>query len=153
MKKIVALIAALLAALAAPCAAQGPVAAILPAPARAQAIVYVAQIPPDSVPPEYARWYAWAEHCTGLKGDYAKVRWYVTPAPWSDGLHKGPTFGMWQKGHRITINYPEHMDSTLVIHESIHDLSSYYADLYPDSIPHPKALYNGVCATEFHTPK
>lgn len=129
-------------------------AQLVPAQAPADAVrrvpvLYVNQIKPLA---NYERWYKWAEACTGLKGNYKKVRWYVTPAPWNDGQHGGLlTYGMWQRGNRITLNLPEVNDSVLVIHEVLHDLASYHRDQFPDSIAHPPTLYGpNLCSREFH---
>src|SRR5262245_599532 len=79
------------------------------------AVIYVTESPARS---EYARWYASAERCLGMKGAYNKVQWFVTPAPWSDHQHgNGLTYGVWRPSHKIILNRPEALDSTLVTHE------------------------------------
>ncbi len=134
----------LLLALASDTAAQSPSTALQGA-VWITPVLYVERI---TAPPEYARWYAATETCAGLKGDYAQVRWLVTPAPWM-GVN-GTTFGMWQKGHRITLNAPERMDSTLVMHEVMHDLLEVNGLNRPDD-PHPEAYFGpDRCVYRFH---
>jgi len=118
-------------------------------PARVEiglAVLYVETFTP---PPDYARWYAWAEQCLQLKGEYSKIHWLITDKPWGmnpDSL----TYGMWQKeGRRITINKLEKMDSALIIHESIHDILGAHPE-FPDSAVHPKSVYGGQCSWQLH---
>lgn len=77
-------------------------------------------IPPDS----YARWYKAAEDCTHMRGDYERVEWLMVQAPWLEGQWK--TLGSWEwmsLGYaRIVVNRQDWMDSTLVMHEAIHDI-------------------------------
>ncbi len=128
------------------CAGQMTPASVPNEAKRLTPVLYVTRL--DSVPPEYARWYAATERCAGLRGDYAKVRWYLTPGPWT-GLN-GPTYGMWQDGRRITLNKPEWMDSTLVMHEVMHDLLS-ANDLTDPTDAHPPAYFGpGKCVYRFH---
>lgn len=105
------------------------------------AVLYIESMDP---PPVYAKWYADAERCTGLKGDYAKVRWYKTPHPWSDEP-KDTTWAMWQPEHRITMNLDDKFDSTVVMHEAIHDIL-HYQKVWDEKNPHPSAFFGvGRC--------
>lgn len=74
-------------------------------------------------PEEYERWYHAMEKCVGARGDYRKVEWLVVAAPWLDGQRR--THGSWESKNgreRITVNAQEWLDSTLVMHEAIHDI-------------------------------
>ncbi len=114
-------------------------------PVPTVAVLYVARVPDDSIPEQYRGWYADAERCTGLRGDFGKVKWFTTAHPW----HKTPkdtTWALWQEPHRITINAEGWMDSTLVVHESIHDILSYQR-LYEQGEAHPATWFGeGKCA-------
>jgi hypothetical protein len=108
-------------------------------------VLYVTRVAPPS---EYARWYADTERCVGLKGNYQKVRWYMAPSAWTGP--NGITYGMWQDGHRITLNLPEAMDSTLVMHEAMHDILA-VNDLDDPKEPHPPAYFGAdKCVFRFH---
>lgn len=120
--------------------------ATTPSAARTTAVVFVTRI---EAPPEYARWYAATERCAGLTGDFSKVRWYLTPTPWT-GQSGGSTYGMWQDGHRITLNKPEAMDSNLVMHEVMHDLLDSNGKSDPRDA-HPEAYFGPTrCVYRFH---
>ncbi len=112
-------------------------------------VLFVAEIPAQ---PNYERWYHAMERCTGLRGDFRRVRWYVTPAPWSDGMHgTAMTYGLYQGRHRIVLNLPEVHDSTLVSHEIVHDLLDTH-HIQPNTA-HPAPYYGpGGCSEEYHVP-
>lgn len=117
--------------------AQSAPAATKDGPAVAQSVLYVELL--DTVPQPYRAWYAVAEHCLGLQGNYDAVRWYTTPRPWGD-----TTWAMWQTPHRITINAKSAMDSAIVIHESKHDILAWNGLATPDD-PHPAPYFGGTC--------
>ena len=126
----------------------------LPSSSREQptsnAVIYVTEIRPQS---EYARWYAAAERCLGMQGAYAKVHWFIAPGPWSDGQHgDGLTYGAWRPPHKIILNRPEALDSTLVIHEAVHDiLGSNAIDQGRDEDKgHPSPYFDGRCTYRHH---
>jgi len=114
------------------------------------AVLYVTEIRPQS---EYARWYASAEHCLGMQGAYAKVQWFIAPAAWSDGRHgKALTYGAWRPSHKIILNRPDAMDSTLVIHEAVHDIlgvNGIDQDREEDQ-GHPMPYFDGRCTYRYH---
>ena len=115
------------------------------------AVIYVREIRPQS---EYARWYASAERCLGMRGAYAKVQWFVAPAPWSDHRHgSGLTYAAWRPPHRIILNRPDAMDSTLVIHEAVHDIlgvNEIDQDREADQ-GHPMPYFDGRCTYRYHS--
>jgi hypothetical protein len=84
-------------------------------------------LPPDAVPVEpgesYATWYAQAEACAGIEGDFAAVRWFEVPGErWWDPLHEQYAIGTWRRPHDIYITTAHIDDEFLVKHEVIHDL-------------------------------
>jgi len=108
--------------------------------------VYVQRFLP---PPIYAQWYASMERCAGLRGDFNRVTWLVTPLPWRDGNHGlDSTYGAtWD--HHILVNALEALDSVLVSHEALHDILSYH-DIHNDA-SHPFPWFGPLgCANEFH---
>ncbi|MGH7535700.1 MAG: hypothetical protein ACREMG_08955 [Gemmatimonadales bacterium] len=80
----------------------------------------VIYIEPLAVSSDYARWYATVEKCSGLQGDFAGVKWYVTPHPWPSANGK-MTSAVWTD-RRIILNGEMLADSNLVKHESLHDV-------------------------------
>ena len=90
------------------------------------------------------------EKCLGLRGDFSKVQWYITPQPWVDGLHGAAvTYGLWRPPHRIIVNAPDVLDSALVSHESVHDILGSNGLQSPEN-PHPKPFFGPRgCAAEF----
>jgi hypothetical protein len=97
------------------------------------------------VPPaEYRTWYMDAAKCADLPpGDYDSLEWYVVPSPW--GAPGKKTFAEWRTHARhgelrisdplrsateavvsyhryIVVNAEEWRDSSLVMHESLHDI-------------------------------
>jgi hypothetical protein len=130
-------------------------AQMLPSSSREQptsnAVLYVTDIRPPS---EYARWYASAERCLGMQGAYAKVQWFVAPAPWSDHRHgSGLTYAAWRPPHRIILNRPDALDSTLVIHEAVHDILGVNGiDQGRDEDQgHPMPYFDGRCTYRYHS--
>jgi hypothetical protein len=117
---------------------------------RSAGVIFVSDL---TAPPEYARWYAAMERCLGMKGDYAKVQWYSTPAPWSDGRHGNRlTYGLWRAPHKIVLNAPGVLDSMLVSHEVVHDIVGTHGLQSPER-PHPTPFFGPTgCAAEFLTP-
>jgi hypothetical protein len=132
------------------CPAQTMSSSIMGRP-TSNAVVYVTEIRPQ---PEYARWYASAERCLGMQGAYDKVQWFVTPNPWSDHRHgNGLTYGVWRPPHKIILNRPEALDSTLVIHEAVHDiLGANGIDQSRDEDQgHPLPYFDGRCTYRYHS--
>ncbi len=130
----------LLLLLTSPLLAQSAAPAIVPSVVPTVAVVYVAEFTP---PPSYAVWYADAERCSGLVGNYARVRWYLAAHPWSSAA--GVTYGSWRAPHRITVNGDGEADSVLVVHEAIHDILSYYPALQTGAA-HPLPWFDGRCS-------
>lgn len=119
---------------------EAQVALAAPAVVPTVAVVYVGAFTP---PPSYAAWYAAAERCSGLTGNYALVRWYLAAHPWTSAA--GVTYGSWQAPHRITVNGDGEADSVLVEHEALHDILSYYPALQTGGV-HPLPWFDGRCS-------
>lgn len=82
---------------------------------------YVVFVTQYTAPDKYREWFAETERCSGLKADFDKLRWYVTPGPWKGPL--GVTYGLYHEG-KILVNQPQLMDSLLIDHEMLHFLLS-----------------------------
>lgn len=76
-------------------------------------------------PPVFASYWSDMERCSGLRGDLARVRWYVVPAGelWLDGVRRS---GVWAPPHSIYVTdvVVAHLDryAAQVAHEILHDL-------------------------------
>jgi len=84
-------------------------------------------LPPDAVPMEpgesYALWYAQAEACAGVDGDFDAVRWFEVPGErWWDPLRQQYAIATWRRPHDIYITTANLDDEYVVKHEVIHDL-------------------------------
>lgn len=85
-------------------------------------------------PAIYRQWYHDAELCSGLTGDFDAVHWQHV----YDLREGGQMYaGYWYPRHKITIRDDYMLDSTLVMHESMHDLIQ--------SGDHPSHYFMGVC--------
>jgi hypothetical protein len=62
------------------------------------------------------------ERCSGRRGHYAALEWYVVPTPWPGGTN-GLTHGLWSP-HRIIVSAVGWRDSALVSHEALRMTSS-----------------------------
>lgn len=90
-------------------------------------------------PAWYAAMYTRLEVCSGLQGDYARVRWMHAPGsrvPQSDagGWAAAMTF---PDTHTIVIADFYLGDTVVVEHEAMHDLSR--------SVTHPPRFFDGSC--------
>jgi hypothetical protein len=107
----------LLMLVASPCVAQ----------IQQQNVVYAAEFTP---PVEYRQWYHKMEVCTGMRGDYAKIIWAVSPHAWitanSWNGKRGWTYGQWTSasGGRalIVLNADDWKFESYVTHEMLHDI-------------------------------
>lgn len=71
-------------------------------------------VPPDA----YAEHYAEAEACSGLTGDFERVKWFWTMTfPGQAG-----TVGQWNPRREITILWRFRFDRRVIVHEALHDL-------------------------------
>jgi hypothetical protein len=91
----------------------------------------------DPIPPEFDGWWALAERCSGVQGDFEAVRWYIVPdattIPGSDGAA-----GQYHSGkHRIVVAESSVRNGYTVRHEMLHALLR--------GGGHPRALFLEQC--------
>jgi hypothetical protein len=85
--------------------------------ASAKLVAGAVEVTPPVV---YARWYADLERCTGRRGTFDELRWFVVPR-WTlvPGRH---VFGRALPNHRIVLAAGMESQEWLVKHEMLHDL-------------------------------
>lgn len=76
---------------------------------------------PMTPPTVYREWWAKTEACSGLSGDFARVRWSEVPGP-SFPCASGECAGHWESSHRIYLAAAWKLDEMVVRHEMLHDL-------------------------------
>jgi hypothetical protein len=93
---------------------------------------------PFTPPARYKAWWALTESCSGLTGDFSKVRWYTLPDQDSFSLEGTTVNGAWYAaGNQIVLGDSEVTDGALVRHEMLHALLR--------SGNHPRAQFMGNC--------
>jgi hypothetical protein len=76
---------------------------------------------PIDPPAEYQAWFAKTEACSGLSGEFTRIRWYAVAGDSFD-CPGGRCVGRWNTDHRIFIA-SAYLHSELVVrHEILHDL-------------------------------
>lgn len=83
--------------------------------------------PPDAMrgdpPAVYATWYAQTETCTGVTGDFGRVRWFTVPGErWWDPVWSQYVIGTFRLPHDIYVAESHIANIDVVKHEAIHDL-------------------------------
>jgi hypothetical protein len=74
-------------------------------------------------PARYKAWWRLTESCSGLSGDFSKVRWYRVPNSDSFSLEGSTVNGAWYAdGNRIALGDSEVNNGALVRHEMLHAL-------------------------------
>jgi hypothetical protein len=76
---------------------------------------------PLDPPPLYREWWAKTEVCSGLKGNFDRVRWSVVEGR-SFSCSSGQCAGHWRTDHQIFLASDWVMDEMVVRHEMLHDL-------------------------------
>jgi hypothetical protein len=76
---------------------------------------------PISAPPIYREWWAKTQACSGLTGNFERVRWSVVEGP-SFPCSSGECAGHWNSNHQIFLAGDWMMDEMVVRHEMLHDL-------------------------------
>lgn len=76
---------------------------------------------PLDPPAEYREWWAKTEACSGLSGDFDRVRWQVV-AGHSFDCPSGQCVGHWESNHEIYLSEDWAMNEMVVRHEMLHDL-------------------------------
>lgn len=72
-------------------------------------------------PAVYREWFARTQSCSGLRGDFDRIEWYVVPGRSFD-CASGECAGHWQSGHTIFIAEAWVHHEMVVRHEMLHDL-------------------------------
>ena len=72
-------------------------------------------------PAEYRAWFEKTQACSGLKGDYDRIQWYVIPGTEFD-CPGGKCVGRWNTDHTIYISESWTENEMVVRHEMLHDL-------------------------------
>ncbi len=76
-----------------------------------------------AAPAQYRAWWALTEACSGLRGDFSAVTWYVVPNADSFSLEGETVNGAWSSdGNRIVLGASVTTDGSLVRHEMLHAL-------------------------------
>lgn len=88
---------------------------------------------PLTAPPIYAEWYRQLEQCSGIKGDFKAVDFYVATNTFHNGHHFN---GYWQLGS-IVLAPNKLNDRAIVQHEMMHDITQ--------SPVHKRTFFKGVC--------
>ncbi|HWZ59002.1 MAG TPA: hypothetical protein VNW46_08520 [Gemmatimonadaceae bacterium] len=90
-------------------------------------------------PARYKAWWRLTESCSGLTGDFSKVRWYRVPNSDSFSLEGSAVNGAWYAdGNRIALGDSEMNNGALVRHEMLHALMQ--------SGGHPRSQFLGNCS-------
>jgi hypothetical protein len=72
-------------------------------------------------PAEYRAWFASTEACSGLVGDYERLRFYRVPGS-EFGCPSGTCVARWTDDHRIFVAEAFLDDEMVLRHEMLHDL-------------------------------
>ncbi len=76
---------------------------------------------PIEPPAKFRTWFAKTEACSGLSGEFQRIRWFVVDGAGFD-CPGGKCVGRWNDDHRIFIA-GDYLDNELVVrHEMLHDL-------------------------------
>ena len=78
---------------------------------------------PFAAPSQYADWWDDAKRCSGLDGEFERLRWFVVPGTVSFNYQGGRYDGVWWSDyHWIALSEARLQDSMVVRHEMLHDL-------------------------------
>lgn len=83
--------------------------------------LYRTEPEPFDPPPEYQTYWAQAEHCTGLTGNFARLRFHVSDSLPCPG-HLMGCYGFWVQPHDIYLLRRVTGRASVVRHEMTHDL-------------------------------
>lgn len=89
---------------------------------------------PMETPAIYRQWYSEVEACSGLTGNFDRVRWQHAPE-----IRQGTSryYGYWYPKHTITIRDDSALNEKIVKHEEMHDLLQ--------SGDHPALYFTQLC--------
>lgn len=108
-----------------------------PLPATAQAM---------TPPAEYRAWWTETESCSGLKGNFNQISWYVVPDSLTFTTSTGEKVGLWSEssaGVRIIIAGAYSHHELVVRHEMLHALL--------DREGHPSEYFQNRCGLTWET--
>ena len=74
---------------------------------------------PFDPPMEYREWWSATEDCSGRRGSFDRVSWYLADGITGDGVFGR---GRWSAPHDIIVLAGHETDGKLVRHEMLHDL-------------------------------
>lgn len=76
---------------------------------------------PMTAPSEYRVWFEKTEACSGLRGDFDRIKWYIVDGQEFD-CPSGKCVGRWNSDHSIFISRAYSDNEMVVRHEILHDL-------------------------------
>ncbi len=76
---------------------------------------------PLEPPAIYREWWAKTQACSGLTGDFDRIRWSIIEGP-SFPCSSGQCAGHWRTDHHIFLAGDWAMDEMVVRHEMLHDM-------------------------------
>jgi hypothetical protein len=97
---------------------------------------------PMTPPSVYREWWAKTEACSGLRGDFDRVKWSVVPGH-SFPCASGRCAGHWEPRHEVFIAEQWLMNEMVVRHEMLHDLL--------DRAGHPAPPFGNPCPLTWAT--
>lgn len=97
---------------------------------------------PMSPPAVYREWWAKTEACSGLRGDFDRVKWSVVPGH-SFHCSSGRCAGHWEPDHEVFLAQEWVMNEMVVRHEMLHDLL--------DRAGHPDPPFGDPCPLTWAT--
>jgi hypothetical protein len=97
---------------------------------------------PMTPPTVYREWWAKTEACSGLRGDFDRVKWSVVPGH-SFPCASGRCAGHWEPRHEVFIAQQWLMNEMVVRHEMLHDLL--------DRAGHPDPPFGNPCPLTWAT--
>lgn len=97
---------------------------------------------PMSPPAVYREWWAKTEACSGLRGDFDRVKWSVVPGH-SFRCSSGRCAGHWEPDHEVFLAEEWVMNEMVVRHEMLHDLL--------DRSGHPDPPFGDPCPLTWAT--
>lgn len=111
--------------------------------------------PPSPLPPtatvmappeEYQAWWTATEACSGLRGDFSSIQWYVVPDSLTFTTESGEKVGLWSEssaGTRIILAGAYAHHELVVRHEMLHALL--------DREGHPASYFQTKCGLTWDT--